>query len=151
MTQWSDAQRAQQDVQARWTCKHSKTSYGYTLHISADRRWGVIRRQSVSAVQVHASQQFEALWDPSNTGRLVWADSADANRQRDADLKQDGDRAWRVEKAKAGKPLRSATQRRNRRLARARASVEDVFARLAHSGGKWVRGIGVARANVVIG
>ena len=40
---WSDAQRAQQDVQARWTCKHGKTSYGYTLHISADRRWGLIR------------------------------------------------------------------------------------------------------------
>ena len=96
-------------------------------------------------------QQFEALRDPSNTERSVWADSADAKRQRDADVEQHGDRAWRVEKAKAGKPLRSATQRRNRRLARARASVEDVFARLAHSGGKWVGGIGVEGANVVIG
>ena len=102
-------------------------------------------------LHLHDSQQIEALWDPSNTGRSVWADRTSANRQRDADMEQHGDRAWIAEKAKAGKPLRSATQRRNRRLARARASVEDVFARLAHSGGKSVRGIGLERANVVIG
>ena len=28
VTQWSDAQRAQNDVQARWSCKHGKTWYG---------------------------------------------------------------------------------------------------------------------------
>ena len=100
--QWSDAQRAQQDVQARWTCKHGKTWDGYPLHISVDRRWGLIRRHSVSAAHVHDSQQFEALLDPSNTGRSVWADSASAKRQRDADLKQHGNRAWIVEKAKPG-------------------------------------------------
>ena len=102
-------------------------------------------------MQVHASQQFETLLDPSNTGRSVWADRASAKRQRDANQEQHGDRTWIVEKAKAGKPLRLATQRRNRRLAREGASVEDVFARLAHYGGKWVRGIGLERANVVIG
>ena len=139
------------DVQARSTCKHGRTWDGYPLHRRADRRWGLIRRHSVSAAHVHASQQFEALWDPSNTGRSVWADRASANRQRDADLEQHRDRPWIVEKAKPAKPLRSATQRRNRRLARERASVEHVFARLAHCGGKWVRGIGLERANVVIG
>ena len=102
-------------------------------------------------VHVHVRQQFEALLDPSNTERSVWAGSADSIRQRDADVEQHGDRAWRVEKAKPAKPLRSAMQCRNRRLARGRASVEDVFARLAHSGGKRVRGIGLARANLVIG
>ena len=40
---------------------------------------------------------------------------------------------------------------KNRRLSRERASVEDVFARLAHCGGKCVRCIGLERANVVIG
>ena len=53
-----------------------------------------------------------------------------------------------MEKAK---PLRSAKQRRNRRLSRERASVEHVFARLAHYGEKCVRCIGLVRANVVIG
>ena len=28
VTQWRDAQRAQNDLQARWTCKHGKTWYG---------------------------------------------------------------------------------------------------------------------------
>ena len=121
------------------------------MHISADRRWGLIRRHSVSAAHVHESQHFEALLDPSNTGRSVWADSAYAKRQREADLEQNGDRACSVEKAKAGKPLRSAKQRRNRRLSRERASVEHVFARLAHYGGKCVRCIGLERAKVVIG
>ena len=99
---WSDAQHAQHDVQACWTCKHGKTWDGYSLHIRADRCWGWIRRHSVSAAHVHASQQFEALWDPSNTGRSVWADRASAKRLRDADLEQHGDRAWIVEKAKPG-------------------------------------------------
>ena len=59
---------------------------------------------------MHDSQHFEALLDPSNTGRSVWADSAYAKRQREADLEQNGYRASIVEKAKPGKPLSLAKQ-----------------------------------------
>ena len=151
--QWSDAQRAQKVAQACWTSKDCKNWYGYTLHISADRRLGLIRRHSVSTAHVHDSQHLEALLDPSNTGRSVWADSAYAKRERSAkaDLEQKSYRACIVHKAKRGKLLRSAMQRRSRRLSRERASVEHVLARLAHYGGKYVRCIGLERANVVIG
>ena len=123
------------------------------LHISSNRRWGLIRRHSLSAAHVHDSQHFDALLDPSNTKRSVWAKNAYAERERsaEADLKQKGYRACIVHKAKLGKPLRLALQRRNRQLPRERASVEHVFARLAQYGGKCVRCIGLERAEVLIG
>ena len=88
----------------------------------------MIRRHSVSGAHVHDSQHFEVLLDPSNTGRSVWADSAYAKRQREADLEQNGYRASNMEKAKPGKPLSLAKQRCNRRLSSECASVELVFA-----------------------
>jgi hypothetical protein len=62
---WSDAQRAQKEVQARWTKKHGKSFYGYKLHANTDRRWGFIRQHEVSAANVHDSQHFETIRDPA--------------------------------------------------------------------------------------
>jgi hypothetical protein len=42
------------------------------------------------------------------------------------------------------KPLSVTQERRNRRIAKARARVEDVFAGLAQLGGKALRSIGLA-------
>ena len=51
-------------------------------------------------------------------------------------------------KAKPGKPLSDCQKRRNTRIAKPRARVEHVFAALHHMGGKGVRTIGLARANL---
>jgi IS5 family transposase len=148
---WSDAKRAQKDVQARWTRKHGKAHYGYKLHASTDRRWGFIRRHAVSAANVHDSRHFEEVLDPSNRGRTVWADSGYADASREADLTQRGYRAAIQHQGQARKPLSAAEQRRNRRLAKDRVFGEHPFARLAQQGGKCLRTIGLARATVVIG
>lgn len=148
---WSAAQRAQKDVDARWTKKHGKSFYGYKLHANTDRRWGFIRQHEVSPAHVHDSQHFETILDPGNTGRTIRADSAYADRAREAQLKRQGYRADIQHKGHVTRPLSEAQQRRNRRIAKDRAFGEHPFARLAQQGGKCLRTIGLARAKVVIG
>lgn len=148
---WSDAKRRQKDVQARWTLKHGKAHYGYKLHANTDRRWGFIRRHEVSAANVHDSRHFETLLDPVNTGRTVRADSAYASQARETELRRQGYRADIQHKGQTDKPLSLAQQRRNHRIAKDRAFGEHPFARLAQQGGKCLRTIGLARAQVVIG
>lgn len=148
---WSDAKRAQKDVDARWTKKHGKAFYGYKLHANTDRRWGFIRRHDVTPAHVHDSQRFEAVLDPSNTRRTIRADSAYADRTREARLREQGYVADIQHKGHPGKPLSGAQQRRNHRIAKDRAFGEHPSARLAQQGGKCLRTIGLARATVVIG
>ncbi len=148
---WNAAKRAQKDVEARWTKKHGKSFYGYKLHANTDRRWGFIRQHEVSPAHVHDSQHFETVLDPGNTRRTIRADSAYADRAREAELKRQGYRADIQHKGHAGKPLSEAQQRRNHRIAKDRAFGEHPFARLAQQGGKCLRTIGLERAKLVIG
>ncbi len=148
---WSPAKRAQKDVEARWTKKHGKSFYGYKLHANTDRRWGFIRQHEVTAAHVHDSRHFETILDPCNTSRVIRADSAYADRTRESALKQQGYRVDIQHKGHAGKALSQAQQRRNHRIAKDRAFGEHPFARLAQQGGKCLRTIGLARAQVVIG
>ncbi len=148
---WSAAKRAQKDVQARWAKKHGKSFYGYKLHANTDRRWGFIRQHEVSAANVHDSQHFETILDPGNTSRVIRADSAYADREREAGLKAQGYRVDIQRKGHATKPLSEAQKCRNHRIAKDRAFGEHPFARLAQQGGKCLRTIGLARAQVVIG
>lgn len=148
---WNAAKRSQKDVDARWTKKHGKSSYGYKLHANTDRRWGFIRQHEVTPAHVHDSQHFETILDPGNTSRTIRADSAYADRAREAELKRQGYRADIQHKGHATKPLSEAQQRRNHRIAKDRAFGEHPFARLTQQGGKCLRTIGLTRAKVVIG
>lgn len=88
------------------------------------------------------------MLDPANTSRDLYADKGYVDSGREARLKQSG---WRVRiqrKAKPGKPLSDCQKRRNTRIAKPRARVEHVFAALHNMGGKGVRTIGLARANL---
>lgn len=88
----------------------------------------------------------ETILDPGSTCRTIRADSAYADRTREAELKRQG---YRTD-IHAGQPLCEAQKGRNHRIAKARAFGEHPFARLAQQGGKCVRMIGPARATVVI-
>jgi IS5 family transposase len=148
---WSDAKRAQKDVEARWTTKHGKHYYGYKLHANSDRRWGFIRSAEVTVASVNDTRVFEALLDPTNTSRDVYADRGYAKRAREVELKSQGYRAQIQRKGEVDRPLSQAQQRRNHRIAKQRAHGEHIFARLAQLGGKYLRTIGLARAKVQIG
>lgn len=148
---WNAAKRAQKDVEARWTKKHGKSFYGYKLHANTDRRWGFIRQHEVTPANVHDSRHFESILDPANTSRVIRADSAYADRTREAELKRHGYRVDIQHKGHVTRPLSQAQQRRNHRIAKDRAFGEHPFARLAQQGGKCLRTIGLKRAELVIG
>ena len=144
---WSDAKRAQKDVDATWTRKHGKSYFGYKLSINADNRHKVIQRIVTDTASTHDSQHFKALADPTNTSRDMYADRAFPSQALDAWLREHGYRHQIQRKGTAQKPLSDCQKRRNHRIAKTRARVEHVFASIAQMGGKFIRTIGMARAS----
>lgn len=63
-------------------------------------------------------------------------------------LKQAGWRPHIQRKAKKGKPLSSCQERRNNRISKTRVRVEHPYAALQQMGGKLLRSIGLARAEL---
>ena len=145
---WSPAKRRQKDTEAKWTKKHSKSYFGYKLSASVDKRYKLIRRIVVSPASEHDSLHFEAVLDPNNTGRDVWADKGYVDQERETRL---NDKGWRMQiqrKAQKNRPLSEGQKGRNHRIAKTRARVEHVFAALEQQGGKVLRCIGIARATL---
>lgn len=144
---WSEAKRRQKDVDATWTKKHGKSTFGYKLSIDVDVKGGrFVRKHTTSTASTHDSQHFDALLDPANTSKDIYADSAYASQPREESLKAEGFRPQIQHKGQRNKPLSARGKRRNRRISRTRALVEHVFARLTQMGGKMIRTIGIKRA-----
>lgn len=146
--EWTDAQRRQKDTQASWTRKHGKSQHGYKLSISVDRQYKLIRKRHVSTARQHDTRHFEKVLDPANTSRDVWADKGYEDKAREQRLQQNGWRMHIQRKAKKGKPQSECQKRRNTRIAKPRARVEHVFGAMLAMGGKGIRSIGLARAEL---
>jgi len=145
-------QRAQKDVDARWTRKHGKSDFGYKNHVSVDRRHKLVRRYEVTDAAVHDSQLFDNLLDEANTCSKVWADSAYRPGDAERRLKENGFISQVHRRGKRGKPLSRHKSQVNARRSRVRARVEHVLAfQESAMGGKLVRTIGIARARTRIG
>jgi len=145
-------QRAQKDVDARWTKKHGKSHFGYKNHVSVDRRHKLVRRYEVTDAAVHDSQLLAHLLDEANTCPKVWADSAYRSADAERHLKENGFISQVHRRGKRGKPLSKYQGQVNARRSRVRARVEHVFAfQESAMGGKLVRTIGIARARIKIG
>lgn len=147
---WKPAKRRQKDLYATWTKKHGKSHFGYKLSVNADRKYKFIRKIETDTASTHDSQHFEAVIDTANTSRDVYADRGYPSEEREAWLKENG--YWnRIQrKGHRSKALSEARQRRNQRIAKARARVEHVFAAVAQMGGKLIRTIGQARADFAL-
>ena len=151
---WKDKphQRAQKDMDARWTKKHGKSHFGYKNHVSVDRRHKLVRRHEVTDAAVHDSQLLGVLLDRGNTCSKVWADSAYRSGDAERRLKENGFITQVHRRGKRGKPLSKYQSQVNARRSRVRARVEHVFAfQESAMGGKLVRTIGIARARTKIG
>jgi len=143
---WKPAQRRQKDTEATWTQKHGKSTFGYKVSVSADRRYKLIRKVKVSTASENDTLHLEDVLDHANTGHDLYGDKGYVDGKREQRLKAQG---WRVHiqrKAQKGQPLSACQTRRNTRIARIRARVEHVFAALEQMGGKLLRGIGLDRA-----
>ena len=144
---WKPAKRRQKDLDATWTKKHGKSHHGYKLSINVDKRYKVIRKIETDTASTHDSQHFDAVLNPANTSRDVYADKGYPSAEREAKLKAAGYRNHIQRKGQRNHPLSDCQERRNRRIAKTRARVEHVFGAIAQMGGKLVRIVGQARAN----
>ncbi len=140
---------------------------GYKLSVSVDLiKHGFVRKIATGTASEHHGHYFEEVLDEDNTGRDVCADKAYPSKRRQEMLKALGWRDGMQRRAGKDQPLSECQKRRNQRIASAsgtrsaacpagpgagkRAKVEHVFAGIRHLGGKFIRTIGQARADVAM-
>lgn len=161
---WPDEpnKAAQKDVDARWTLKiGGKIRYrndgtplpqialpvfGYKSHISIDRKFGFIRRASVTSAADSDGWQLKQVIDRQNTAGDVWADTACRTQSNEKWLAKNMLTSRIHRKKPKGKPMPEATARANARKSSVRAKVEHVFAHQKNRFGLFIRTIGLARA-----
>lgn len=147
---WSPAKRRQKDLDATWTKKHGKSHHGYKLSVNVDKRYKVIRKIETDTASTHDSRHFDAVLDPGNTSRDVYADKGYPSAERETKLKEAGYRNHIQRKGARNHPLSACQEKRNQRIAKTRARVEHIFAGIEQMGGKLIRTIGQARANFAL-
>jgi len=125
--------------------------FGYTSHISIDRRHGVIRRGKTTDTAAHDGARLrEGLIDPSNTASDVWADTAYRSAQKERYLAGIG-KVSRIRRRKpAGRPLPRHQARASAAKSAVRAHVEHPFAHQKGVTGLVIRTTGLARAHAAI-
>ena len=164
---WSKAKRAQMDRDGRWTLKRGRKkprpddaaqtateivvpAFGYKNHIGVDRRFGLIRRFTVTHAAAHDGGQLAGLLDPDNLASGVWADTAYRSQANLTLLDRRG-LTPQFQRAKPkGKPMPANAVRGNATRGRVRARVEHVFAEQKRRLGLIIRTVGHARAETKI-
>lgn len=146
------AKNRQKDKDARWAKKHGRSYFGYKNHVGIDKAHKFIRKWDVSDAAVHDSQKLDAVLDPANTNRNVWADSAYRSAETEETLAGLGYKSRVHHKAVRSRPLGARQKQANKARSTVRARVEHVFGHQTTSmGPKIVRTIGAARARFKIG
>ena len=115
---WNPAKRRQKDLDATWTKKHGKSHHGYKLSVNVDRHYKVIRKIETDTANTHDSQHFDAVLDPANTCREVYADKGYPSAAREAQLKEAGYRNRIQRKGTRNHPLSARQEKRNKRIAK---------------------------------
>jgi transposase, IS5 family len=142
---------SQKDLDARWTKKNNETHYGYKNHLNVDVKHKLIRDYEVTPADVHDSQVLDRLFDPDNTGKALWADSAYKSEVIDKKLKRRRLKNNINSKGYRNHPLSAFQQVMNKKRSSIRARVEHVNARLDSMIGRWIHCIGRLRAAGKIG
>lgn len=161
---WPDKpnKAVQKDVDARWTLKiGGKVRYrpdgtplpqialpvfGYKSHVSIDRRFGFIRKSTVTSASDADGRQLRHVISTENTGSDVWADSAYRSQSNEKWLAKRMLTSRIHRRKPKGRPMPKAMARANARKSSVRARVEHVFAHQKNKFGLFIRTIGIARA-----
>jgi IS5 family transposase len=149
---WSEAKRAQKDLDATWTKKHGKSYHGYKNHVKVDAGSKLIDHYVVTTASVSDGTMAWELLDEGDQGQDLHADKGydweevkqgiALAKMNDCVLKQ----------ARRNSPLSEQDEQRNTELSRVRARVEHVFGSMNKQlGGLSVRGIGLIRATFRVG
>jgi IS5 family transposase len=138
----------QKDIDARWMTKNNEKHYGYKDHIKIDKKSKIITKYRVTSASVHDSQELKNLIDKKD--KRIYGDSAFTGKDIQKCIpKKTLNRIH--EKGYRDHPLTKTQIRINTAKSHIRARVEHVFASMQHFGGKIIRTIGIARAEVQIG
>lgn len=161
---WPDQpnKAAQKDTQARWTLKIggkiryrpdgtplpqiAQPMFGYKSHIAIDRRYGFIRKGTVTSAAEADGGQLRRLVTTDNTSSKVWADTAYRSKQNEEWLAARMLTSCIHRRKPHGTPMSKATARANGKKSSVRARIEHVFAHQKMRYGLFIRTIGLARA-----
>ena len=139
----------QKDTDARWMTKNKVRHYGYKDHVKIDKKSKIITKYRVTNAAVHDSQELKNIIDIKKD-KMIYGDSAYVGKQIQKCIsKKIKNRIH--EKSYRNRPLTEAQKRNNTAKSRIRARVEHVFAAMQQFGGKTLRTIGIARAEIQIG
>jgi transposase, IS5 family len=113
------------DDDAKFTKKAGKVYYGYKGHIGMDADTDVIHTVEFTAANVHDTRKFDDLL--LGTEKRVYADKGYANKQRTAELKEQGIVPKILHKGYRNRPLTKKQIRQNKTFSKTRNAVERPF------------------------
>lgn len=165
---WKDnpAKLRQKDRDARWTLKRGRVKpqsdgrarveiavpqYGDKNHISMDRRFGLIRKWTVTEAAAYDGKQLCHLLDKDNLASPVWADTAYRSKRNETFMARNGFQSKVHFRKPPGKSLTEPRARANAARSRVRSKIEHVFGAQKARMNLFVRTIGIARARTKIG
>lgn len=128
------------DDDAGYTVKGGQPRYGYKAHVAVDDTYTLIRAVTLTAANVHDSQEFESVVRGDEA--MVVADKAYWSRARSEWCGEHGVANGILRKPGRGQKLREATVRANRLFSAIRCKIETVFA-------WWKRSAGYRRVRYV--
>ena len=168
--EWKPARRAQIDRDGRWTLKRGKkrdtplggarkrtapseiviSAFGYKNHVGIDRRFGFVRRFTVTHAAAPDGAQLGRVLDGGNLASSVWADTAYRSQANLRLLDRRGLTPEFQRRKPRGKPMPAHIRRGNASRARVRARVEHVFAAQKRRLHLVIRTIGLVRATAKV-
>jgi transposase, IS5 family len=128
------------DADAGYTVKQGRPHYGYKAHVAVDETHTLIRQVTLTAANVHDSQEFENVVQGDE--EMVMADKAYWSRERSEWCGRHRVANGILRKASRGEKLRDADLRMNRLFSSIRCKIEKVF-------GWWKRSAGYRRVRYV--
>ena len=128
------------DGDAGYTVKKGQPHYGYKAHVAVDETHTLIRQVTLTAANVHDSQEFENVVRGDED--MVMADKAYWSKARSEWCGEHGVANGILRKPSRGQKLRPATVRANRLFSSIRCKIETVFA-------WWKRSAGYRRVRYV--
>ena len=128
------------DRDAGYTVKKGQPHYGYKAHVAVDETHTLIRQVTLTAANVHDSQEFESV--VRGDEQMVMADKAYWSKARSEWCGRHGVANGILRKPSRGQKLRPATVRANRLFSSIRCKIETVFA-------WWKRSAGYRRVRYV--
>jgi len=128
------------DEDAGYTVKQGQPHYGYKAHVAVDETHTLIRQVTLTAANVHDSQEFENV--VKGDEEMVMADKAYWSKARSEWCGERGVANGIMRKASRGETLREVDLRMNRLFSSIRCKIEKVF-------GWWKRSAGYRRVRYV--